>query len=291
MMVRNGLLCFVVMSCCVFAFADEAPPVPENVLFLTTSQAFAHSPVVEKDGEPSLAERVLRPLFEEMGATLKVTKDASTINAENLKNYDLVMFYTQGDLTQPNLEEAPVMGPNGQAELIEWIENGGRFLGFHSATDTFDLEGPEVSPYIAMIGAEFATHGRQFTGKIIATDPEHPAMANIPDGWELHEEWYLFRKFNEDAIRVLALVDPGEERARQPMYNIPPYPVIWVRTQGQGRVYYTALGHREDVWESERFQKSVVDAVHWLMSTDDPRAEPNFAEVVPSTMPEEGSGG
>lgn len=271
---------------CSMAFGAEQP-VPKKVLFLQTSVSFAHSPTVEKDGEPSLAERILRPIFDDMGAQLTATHDASTINAENLKNYDLVMFYTEGDLTNPNKTGTPVMGPNGQAELLQWIENGGRFLGFHSATDTFDIAGEEISPYIAMIGAEFATHGKQFVGTVKVVDPNHPVMAHIPDGLQLNEEWYLFRKFNKDAIRVLALLDPGEERAKQEMYNIAPYPIIWVRTLGKGRVYFTALGHREDIWESERFQNSFVDAVHWLMSTGEPQAEPNYGQVVPDASPKE----
>lgn len=288
MMTRMALAGMVLTLGATLAVAAEKP-VPKNVLFLGTSVSFAHSPTVEKDGKPCLAEQILRPILEEMGAQLTVTHDASTINADNLKNYDLVMFYTEGDLTQPNKTGTPPMGPDGQAELIQWIENGGRFLGFHSATDTFDVPGEEVTPYIEMIGAEFKTHGRQFVGKVRVADPEHPAMAHIPDGWELLEEWYLFRKFNEEDLHVLALVDPGEERAKQEVYNIPAYPVIWVRTLGAGRVYFTALGHREDVWKNERFQQAFVDAVHWLMSTGDAQAEPNFKEVVPSAKPAENS--
>jgi len=279
----------LLLGCAMAGAAEKSAP--KKVLFLTTSVSYAHSVTVEKGGKPCHAEQILRPILENMGATLTVTKDAGTINAENLKNYDLVMFYTEGDLTQPNKNGAPVMGPNGQAELLQWIGNGGRFLGFHSATDTFDVPGDEVAPYIAMIGAEFMTHGKQFVGTVRVVDPDHPAMAHIPDGWELHEEWYLFRKFNEDAIHVLALLDPGEERAKQELYNIPSYPIVWVRTLGKGRVYFTALGHREDVWENERFQQGFVDAVHWLMSTDDPQATPNYKEVVPAAKPAEGSGG
>ncbi|HOD50885.1 MAG TPA: ThuA domain-containing protein [Candidatus Hydrogenedentes bacterium] len=289
MAARNAFVAALVVLGCSLSFAGESPA-PKNVLFLVTSEAFAHGPTVAQGDKPCLAEQVLRPLLDAMGAKLTVTYDASTINAENLKNYDIVMFYTQGDLTKPNKTGTPVMGPNGQAELIQWLENGGRFLGFHSATDTFRGEGEDVTPYIAMIGAEFMGHGKQFVGKVKAVDPNHPVMAHIPDGLELNEEWYCFRKFNEDAIHVLALMDPGPERAKQEMYNIEPYPVVWVRTIEKGRVYFTALGHREDVWESERFKQSIVDAVHWLMSTDDPQAQPNYKQAVPAAKSAETPG-
>lgn len=252
-----------------------------NVLLLETSESFAHSPTVSADGELSLAARVLTEIVPE-GWTVTATKDASVINAETLKKYQLVVFYTQGDLTKPNKHDTPPMGPNGVTELIEWIKQGGGFIGFHSATDTFDTDGPEVHPYIEMIGAEFAGHGKQFVGRILVVDPDHPTMKNMPSPWDLNEEWYLFRKFNKDAIRVLALMDPGEERGKQEMYNIPKYPIIWVRALDKGRIYSNALGHREDVWESPIFQQTVKDAMNWALGKGPAQAEPNFAAVVPA---------
>ena len=97
--------------------------------------------------------------------------------------------------------------------------------------------------------------------------------------------------FDGETCGVLALMDPGPERAKQEMYNIDPYPIVWIRALGQGRVYFTALGHREDLWEGERFQQAFVDAVHWLMSTGDPQAEPNYRQVVPNAAPKQESGG
>lgn len=265
------------------ADAAEAPILPRNVLYLTTSEAFAHSVIVRKDGEPSHSEKILKPLFEKMGATFTATKDASVINADNLKNYDLIIFYTQGDLTKPNKEEAPVMAPGGVDDLLAWIRGGGRFMGLHAATDTFDGDDEEtVAPFIEMIGAEFQTHGKQFVGTVKLVDPGHPAVAGLPETWTFNEEWYVFRKWNKDALRVLALLDPGAEREKQEMYNVPAYPVIWVRTFGEGRVYYSALGHREDVWTNSTFQTSLISAVKWLMDKGDPQAEPNFAQVVPA---------
>ncbi|MCP4645578.1 MAG: hypothetical protein GY851_34355, partial [bacterium] len=89
-----------------------------------------------------------------------------------------------------------------------------------------------------------------------------------------------FRNFNKESMRVLALMDPGEERAKQDSYNIPAYPVVWVSQVGEGRVYYSALGHREDVWENKKFQKTVVDALKWASGKGEAAAKPNFDDVV-----------
>ena len=266
---------------CVPGFAAEKN-LPKNVLYLTTSEGFEHSVIAKKGDESSHSGKILKSMFEKMGAAFTETKDASVINAESLKKYDLVIFYTQGDLTKPNKSGSPVMGENGVAELLAWIEAGGRFMGFHAATDTLRAGEERITPYVDMIGAEFKTHGKQFKGAVKVVVPGHPVVAAIPDGWELNDEWYIFRNWNEEDLCVLALLDPGAEREKQESYNIPSYPVIWVRTLGAGRVYFSALGHREDVWTNATFQQTVVDAVEWAMAGGDAQATPNFKAVVPS---------
>lgn len=283
MYTRIGVAAMVALTCTA-SQGNAAENV--NMLFLSTSEAFMHGPVKSENNEPSLADRVLTQLANELGASITCTKDASLLNAESLKNYRVVMFYTQGDLTKPNLDKAPPMGENGVAELLAWIEQGGGVIGFHATTDTFDTEGPELSPFLKMLGAEFAGHGKQFEGTVVVVDPEHPTMRHVPPNWAFQEEWYTFRKFNEDEIHVLALLDPGEERANQDMYNIPNHPMIWCRTLGKGRVYYTALGHREDVWTSPTFQETVRDAIRWVLGEGPAQAKPNFKKVVPTSMPE-----
>jgi len=262
---------------------DTAQTKGPHILFLSKSQAFEHSPVAEKDGKTSIAENMLAKIAEEMGATLVTTKDADRIDAENLKNYDLVIFYTQGDLTKDSKDGGANMSETGQADLVEWVKKGGRFMGFHSASDTFHTpRGGEVTPYLDMVGGEFTRHGRQFKGLVKVVDPSHPAVAAIPAGYKPMEEWYLFHNFNTESIRVLALMDPGEERAKQEAYNIPDYPVIWVNAVGDGKVFFTAFGHRDDLWEEDPvFYKSAVNAINWLMAEGQEGTEPNFDQVVP----------
>lgn len=270
--------------CVSTAFAQDITP--PRILFLSKSEGFEHSPVAVKDGKPSLAESILKQLAQDNGSPFTSTKDASLINADNLKNYDIVCFYTQGDLTKPSKDGGAPMGEKGQADLVEWVKNGGRFIGFHSASDTFHTPaGGEVTPYLKMVGAEFTSHGAQFKGTLKIVDPTHPTMEDVPKDWSFDEEWYLFNHFNTDSMHVLALLDPGEEGAKQDKYRIPPYPVIWCSSFGKGKVYFSALGHREDVWENPIFQKSIVDAATWLMDPNSGGTEPNFDKVVPKEMP------
>lgn len=263
-----------------FSVQGAAAAKPLRILYLTKSAGFEHS-AVKRDGDKlGHSERVIEKIAKEMSATYTATKDASLINAANLKNYDVVIFYTSGNLTELGTDKTPAMGPNGIADLKAWVEQGGGLIGYHAASDSFRTEGDGVSPYTQLMGAEFAGHGKQFKGTLKAVDKSHPAMQHFPDGWTELEEWYTFKKLNPD-MHVIAVADAGEERGKQEMYKGPSYPFIWCRAEGKGRVYYNALGHREDtVWDNKEFQASIADAIRWASGEGALDAESNYKQVV-----------
>lgn len=264
----------------------ETKPAARKALLLTKSSGFQHS-VIARDGDNlAHAETILIHLASKMGIEMEATKNGSAINAENLKNYDLLLFYTSGDLHKPSNDGGDGIPEDGVAALRAWIEQGGGLLGFHSATDTFCTgDGNPVTPYTQIMGAEFAGHGDQFVGNVVVVSPNHLAMKSIPrEGWRIADEWYQFRKMNQTDMHVLALLDPGDEREKQPRYNVPAFPIIWCSQIGEGRVYYNGMGHREDVWTDEVFQKSLQDAMKWALGHGPANAEPNWEAVVPTTL-------
>jgi hypothetical protein len=271
------------MAGCASVGGAAAPKAADGgaVLFLSKSSGFEHSVIKWDDQKHNHVGNVLEPLTKGLGMTLESTKDASLINADNLKKYKLVIFYTTGDLTQSGSDKTPPMGPNGEAELLSWIQNGGAFIGFHCATDSFHTpQGGAVTPYVKMLGAEFKGHGAQFEGTVKVVDPKHPTMAGVPSPWRIKDEWYTFINLNKDSMHVLALLDPGDERAKQEMYNVPAYPMIWCSQLGKGRVYFNGMGHREDVWTDATFQKTLVDAIKWVCGEGPAMSEPNYSQVV-----------
>ncbi len=270
------------------AFGARAQADGPRVLFLTKSSGFEHSVIHADDDGSSHAGRHMRTIVEErLNGTINETKDASDITEAGLANYDVVVFYTTGRLDQPGSDGMPPMPEDGLDTLLGWIEAGGGFIGFHSASDTFKHT-PDYteSPYIQMLGGQFMAHGRQFEASIHVVDPGHPTMAAFEEGFTHLEEWYRFSHMNRDAIRVLALLEVGEERRRQRMYDVPDYPLIWCRSYGEGRVYYNALGHREDVWDNDMFHASIADAIRWAAGEGAAQTEPNWDAVVPTEKPE-----
>ncbi len=269
------------------SLASEADD-PIRVLFVSKSSGYQHSAIKRTDGHPSHVDTVLAQVAADRGFEVTSTKDAGLVNATQLANFDVVIFYTTGDLTRRGDGEGfmrgdgnPPMSADGVSDLIAWIEAGGGFVGFHPATDTFHGENDEITPYVGMIGGEFLHHGAQFAGIVRVADARHPTMRAIEDGWKIMDEWYLFKNVAQDRIHVLALMDPGEERARQEVYDIDPYPIAWCRELGAGRVLYNAMGHREDVWDHRMFQAWVGDIIEWAAGSGEAAAAPNWGEVVP----------
>ncbi len=155
------------------------------------------------------------------------------MSPEALKNYDAVIFLnTTGVLPIPDMEG-----------FFNWIREGHAFIGMHSASDTLHgTDGP--SDYARMLGGEFEIHHAQETVDVYNEDPAHAANAQWGDSVTIHEEFYLMK--NYDPGMVHSLVSMHEHpNDRTPGH----YPVSWCKEFGKGRVFYTSLGHREDVWD------------------------------------------
>ena len=68
---------------------------------------------------------------------------------------------------------------------------------------------------------------------------------------------------------------------RDSPYKRPPYPLAWVRHEGKGRVYYNAMGHRDDVWTSARYQEMLAGAIAWATGTAAANVVANVSSVTP----------
>jgi type 1 glutamine amidotransferase len=202
------------------------------------------------------------------------------IDSASLAAFDLVIFFTSGDLTIPGTDGEPPMAASGEEDLLDWIESGGGFIGFHSASTTFPTVVPEpVSPYLAALGGEFDQHGTQFSGTLRTYDASHPAIAGFPAAWFALEEWYLFKFMDWTRVHALALFDPGNEGQIQPMYDVDPFPLVWCTTLGSGRIYYTGLAHNATTWSNAEFRASITAAIDWALGVGATQAGANFRET------------
>jgi type 1 glutamine amidotransferase len=263
--------------------AAQAESRRKKVLFFTKSSGFQHSVVTRKGEELGHAERVLIDIGKSHGFDVEPSKDG-TVFDRDLSGYDAFVFYTSGDLTKPGTDKTPPMSDRGKQALLDAISGGKGFVGSHCASDTFHTPGSpfqnqeKKDPYIAMIGGEFIRHGAQQSARMVVADGKFPGMSAAKEGFEMHEEWYSIKNFAPD-LHVLLVNETSGMKGKD--YQRPPFPATWARQHGKGRVFYTSMGHREDVWTNPTFQAILVGGIHWATGQVDADVTPNIDKLTP----------
>ena len=129
-----------------------------------------------------------------------------------------------------------------------------------------------------MLGGEFIMHGQQQVSHLVVADPRFPGVIAVPADNRIFEEWYSLKDFSDD-LHVLLVQDTSGMTGF--LYARPSYPSTWVHMYGKGRVFYTNLGHRDDIWTSSLFQSLLAGGINWAVGRADADVTPNIKEVAP----------
>jgi len=265
--------------------ADAADSKPLKVFFLTQSGGFEHSavkrPAVDK---LSLAEEVVTAIGKESGVfTVTCSKDATKITPELLKDLDVMMFYSTGDILGKN---ETVKSKTPEEEWVKakepipftedtwkaydaWLKSGKAMVGIHSATDT----GANFKPFHSLINGSFAGHpwGSGTPVEFTNHEPSHPTVAMWPEEFGFKEEIYQYKNYDMTAVRVLLSLNMEKTGLKMPRL----VPVSWVRDYEQGRLFYTNLGHNESTWKNPVYQQHILAGIKWAAKLIDGPSKPN----------------
>ena len=123
-------------------------------------------------------------------------------------------------------------------------------------------------------------------------DKSFPGMSAVPDDFGPQEEWYSLKNFAPD-LHVLLVQDTstmGKAGGNETAYDRPNYPSTWAHMYGDGRVFYTSMGHRDDIWTNPVFQQVLVGGIKWAVHDVDADVTPNLEQAAPeaSTLPPAG---
>jgi type 1 glutamine amidotransferase len=229
-------------------FAARAQQQPQRVLYCTHSAGYRHDAI-------PLSQTILRQLGKDSGLfDVTATEDMAELTAERLARYAAVMFYTTGELPMSDAQKAA---------LLDFVRSGGGFLGAHCATDTF-YEWPD---YRELIGGYFDGHPWHQSVRIDVADPSSSLVSFLGRSFEIKDEIYQIRDFDERASHVLLRLDPASVDLSRDGVHRRSYgwPLAWTRSYGRGRVFYTGLGHEEAVWQDARYQRLLRNAIQWSM--------------------------
>jgi type 1 glutamine amidotransferase len=231
--------------------STSEPPAPSGapirVLMLTATAGFRHDSIA-----------TARTVMADLAAagrefTVAATEDLASMSVSRLTGYDVIFFA----LTSGELE----FTEEQKAAIVSFVEDGGGFLGVHSASDS--LYG--WSQYGRLVGAYFKDHPWTQQATVVVEDQSHPATAGLGERFSLLEEFYTFHDNPRPRVEVLLRLDSTS------VGSIGDYPLAWVQSYGRGRVYYNALGHFSATWNDRRFQQQLMGAIRWAATASPSR--------------------
>jgi len=238
---------------------DTVPPqLPANlddgtvkVLAFSKTSGFRHEEAI-----PAAAASLER-LAAKNGWAVFSTENAAVFNDEQLARFDVVVG---NNITGDNWTEEQ------KQAFIRWVEDGGGFVGMHGAAGTryryWDWYTDALLGGGRFIGHPMMPQFREAT--IVVEDGDHPTMAHFGDQFTQTDEWYSFEESaRKSGSHVLATIDestyqPGEDNAMGD-----DHPIIWIACPGNGRSFYSALGHRANTYVWPEHEKMLEAAVTW----------------------------
>jgi type 1 glutamine amidotransferase len=216
---------------------------PFKVLVFTKTAGFVHAPQI------TAGITLIQGLGNTHGFGVDQTADATLISTVNLAQYSVVVFlHTTGD----------VLDAAQQTAFESWINNGGGFVGIHSAADT-EYGWPF---YGALVGAWFQSHPAVQIATVNVVDPTHPSTAMLPPSFSHDDEWYNFQSnvASNPLVDVLLTVDETTYTGGT-MGAV--HPIAWCQDSGTWRSWYTGFGHAIAQYSTTAFADHVLGGILW----------------------------
>jgi uncharacterized protein len=264
--------------------ADEGTA-KKHIFCFTHSGSYQHDCVARHNGKPSLVERTLTELGKTHGFDVTCSKDGGDFDKPDIDKYDAFFFETQGDLLHTGSTGDLPMSVRGKKHFLHLIASGKGFVGSHCASDTCHSHGSsnenqpvdKRDPYIRMLGGEFIRHDSQQKAWMRVADHHFPGMKGIDD-FALMEEWYALKNFSPN-LHVILVQDTHGMKGLD--YQRPNYPATWAHMYQKGRVFYTSMGHRDDVWKNHTFQHILLGGLAWALGNVEADVTPNLKQAAP----------
>jgi type 1 glutamine amidotransferase len=192
-------------------------------------------------------------------------------NLENLK-YPKIKDYDAVFLN--NTVGMPFSDPRVREGLLRYVREGGGLGGLHGASYAA-LDWPE---FAEMLGA-FPAGGYVLQEKVWLKldDPHSPLNAGFGDKELLYQdEYYRFTEpYSRDKLHVLLSIDVDRtDMAQAPeaddvKFDIgredSDYGVSWIHRYGQGRVFYTVLGHNPTLFSTPQLARQVLAGIQFIL--------------------------
>ena len=224
-----------------------------RIVYFSQTQGYRHEQGI------ALVRKLLKadPRFEVDECT-----DCTTWTPEYLGRYDAMVSFGSGEL--------PLTEANKKA-LLDFVRGGKGFVGIHSAI--YMCPKSKWPAFTEMINGTFINHPWSQKVRVIVEDHTHPATAHLGEAFELKDEIYQFGQWSRQKTHVLlsldnASVDVNKKDGKgRPLVRRADrdFGIAWCHPYGEGRVFFTALGHGASACNDPRYQKHLVNGLLWAL--------------------------
>jgi type 1 glutamine amidotransferase len=250
------------------------PAKPRKLLVIDLVKGYYHTSI-------PYWNKTLEIMGEKTGAfSVTISEDVNMFSAENLAQFDAVCFNNT-----VSLPLCPDKTPELCKSLMDFVKGGKGLVAIHAGTDTFYAK-PYVWPEGSeMLGGKFTGHPWTANGTwaIKIDEPNHPLMAPFKGkGFKIKDEIYRTEPplYSRSKQLVLMSLDMSDEvtknKAQKP--SDADTGISWIKTWGDGRVFYCSLGHNHDVtWTApvlEHYLRGIQFALGDLKVDTKPKPNP-----------------
>jgi type 1 glutamine amidotransferase len=174
--------------------------------------------------------------------------DKGLLAAPALRDFDAIVFGTgftrssrQADGT---VKREPDLSPQQEDGLMNFVASGKGIAGIHGSAWWIGGRAMEL------LGGAANWHPPGLTFTVHIDNPGHAITQGMND-FEVEDEIYI--SAYEPQIQVLA---SAEWHGRA-------HPMAWVKQYGEGRVFYTTLGHTAGTFQRPAMQQLFTQGVRW----------------------------
>jgi len=223
-------------------------------------------------------------------------QDLTFFTPAYLNQFDGLMMMANGDIG---------LTPVQKKAIVDFVRGGKAFVGVHCAT-VMMYDFPE---YGEMLGAYYIQSmatalvadsvpvNQRRVGVLKVEDNTHPATRMFTSSWPIAEEFYTFATapwsasapelnisspgdfkapmgFSRDRVHVLLSLDAQHTNLdgfapRARVTKTGDYPQSWWRYWGNGRVFYTSLGHVPETWTHDAaFRAHLTGGIRWALGLE-----------------------
>lgn len=192
--------------------------------------------------EPEACSSIFANLLKQHNFNVECHEGVDILLKTELTKFDLIIpMVTMGEISYEAI-----------SKLCDAVKSGVGLAGFHGGMGDSFRQSVEFQ---FMVGGQWVAHPGDFIDyKVNIVDKSHPIMQGIDD-FDYHSEQYYMHV--DPGNHVLATTTYSGEHL--PWIDGVIMPVAWIKSFGNGKVFYCSLGHNANEFTNPEFKAIILN--------------------------------